>query len=87
MFRNHPYRTLFERYFLESFAIIRLVQIMARKLVQTVYYTHDFETQKNLSHKRSVLFYGTPCTFHTSRLIRAIGQGHVTCPGPWSRFL
>ena len=28
-------------------------------LAQNLYYTYDFEAHKNLSHKQSVLFYGT----------------------------
>ena len=28
-----------------------------------MFYSYDFETQKNLSHKQKVLFYGSPVYF------------------------
>ena len=59
LFQNHTFSTFFEQKLLAQKGTIRMIFVLfERWMNRKMYYSYDFETQKNLSQKQSVLFYG-----------------------------
>ena len=58
--KNHTLSTFWSHQILINLlSEIESVKKCSKRII-SLYYTHDFETQKNPSHKQSVLFYGPP---------------------------